>query len=213
MKKNIKFFAVAIAAIMTIGSIAFVSCNKENELKDNITECIEKKEDLLSRKFVVAQAQSNTVLCEGDTIPLLFNKNEFLSAFEDYIVEYTQENWVAEDVSVSIYQLDENTIQPALHISLYNTMEEAGENIYIFLTEEVLFDGTKDYSFVANISESVTCTSTNCISGCDPVLNESTGKYDCSPCIPKPHSYSSCTKSSTITIEKTAICKALNEVL
>ena len=31
MKKNIKFFAVAIAAIMTIGSIAFISCDKEKE--------------------------------------------------------------------------------------------------------------------------------------------------------------------------------------
>lgn len=33
MKKNIKLLAVAIAAIMTIGSIAFVSCNKENEMR------------------------------------------------------------------------------------------------------------------------------------------------------------------------------------
>lgn len=35
MKKNIKFFAVAIAAIMTIGSVAFVSCQKEYSTAQN----------------------------------------------------------------------------------------------------------------------------------------------------------------------------------
>lgn len=201
---------------MTIGSIAFVSCNKENELKNNTTELmekIEKKEDLLSKPFIVAHSQSDTGLYEGDTIPMLFNKKDFLSAFEDYIIDFTQENWVAEDVSVSLYRLNENTVQPALHISLYNTMEETGKNIYIFLAEGVLLDGCTGYSFVANSSESITCTSTNCSGGCDPVLNESTGKYDCSPCPPKPYTYSSCTKTSTINVEKTAICMALNDVL
>lgn len=32
MKKYSKFFAVALTAVMAIGSIAFVSCDKENEL-------------------------------------------------------------------------------------------------------------------------------------------------------------------------------------
>ncbi|MBR1834511.1 MAG: hypothetical protein IJ785_03295 [Bacteroidales bacterium] len=213
MKKNIKFFISAIAAVMTIGSIALVSCNKENETKDKMTDFIERKEDLLSNQFVVAQNQSNIMLCEGDTIPLLFDKNDFLIALENHVANLTQGNWVAEDVSVSLYRLNENTVQPALHISLYNTTEETGKNIYFFLTEEAISEDTTGYLFVANSNRSVSCTSTNCESGCDPILNESTKMYDCSSCKPRPYTYSTCTKSSIITIEKTAVCLALNDVL
>ena len=45
MKKNIKFFAVAIAVIMTIGSLFFTSCNKNEEspIPNNDTPSCETK--------------------------------------------------------------------------------------------------------------------------------------------------------------------------
>ena len=43
MKKSIKFYSVALAALMAVGSLAFVSCDKENDVINPQTEQVSTK--------------------------------------------------------------------------------------------------------------------------------------------------------------------------
>ena len=203
---------MAIAAIMTAGSVTLISCNKE-ESSSSRTDTAEphKKDNILSQQFVVAQ-DTDSILAVGDNLSLLFDKDNFLDDYEHYLQDTLQLNWVAEDVAVTVYELNESTIKPVLRISAYDVLNDVTENVFIFLSRVSLPNGNFGYSFKANINLSVTCTSgTNCERGCDPAQDPQTGEPYCTKCRPYPQA--PCTKNSTAVFVQTAICRALDNVL
>lgn len=212
MKKHFKTLFVAVAAIMTVGSIVLISCNKD-ESTNSRTDIAEpqEKNDLLSQQFVVAQDTDGN-LTVGEELSLLFEKNLFLDAYEDYLQDSLQLNIVAEDVTVTVCELNSTTVAPVLCVSAFDPVNSVTEKVFIVLTKVSLPSEYPFYSFVASLNKTIKCISgTICERGCEPEQDPITGELYCTKC--KPYPQAPCTREVIGTTAQLAICECLDNLL
>ena len=212
MKKHFKTLFVAVAAIMTIGSVALISCNKEESSNSRTdTAAPEEKNGILSQQFVVAQDTDGSMTV-GEELTLLFDKDLFLDAYEDYLQDSLQLNLVAEAVSVTVCELNSTTVAPVLCVSAYDPVNSVTEKVFIVLTRVPLPDVYPLYSFVASLNKTIKCISgPSCERGCEPEQDPLTGELYCTKC--KPYPQASCIREITGTTAQMAICKCLANLL
>ena len=211
MKKHFKTLFVAVAAIMAIGSVAFISCNKEDSSNSRTSTAPQEKNSLLSQQFVVAQDTDGN-LTVGEELSLLFDKDLFLDAYEDYLQDSLQLNLVAEAVSVTVYELNSTTVAPVLCVSAYDPVNSVTEKVFIVLTRVPLPEGYPIYSFVASLNKTIKCISgPSCERGCEPEQDPLTGELYCTKC--KPYPQASCIREITGTTAQMAICECLDNLL
>lgn len=212
-----KILAIA-AVIVAAGCIVSVACSKgetEQNIPASSAENTTKKlsdEELLNMKIIVAT--SGGELTSGDELELTFDKEKFLTAYEEYLVTTTGENWVAEDILVSMRQTNIETVRPVLKVSSYNVDEEYYVNDFFVLSTDASKAAFREYVFVGANAIGAECIGTGLCAyqGCDLKEIVPGSEYKCTVCL-SPEESGTCTKRTFSIPNVAASCRIMHALL
>lgn len=164
MKRNFKIFAVAIAAIMTIGSVTLVSCDKAD---DNITEPFHQA----NRKYVEHidyGALHNKMLLnvenQYDTTILFPTVNDVLDYVDSINKCYLQKSDIPEALKDDVIKAIHNNRESMSYADFYDSVFDGQYSV--FNSNKVLLDygvvNQTEYEHINNIAQLMfnTCTGT-----------------------------------------------------
>ena len=163
MKKYTKILAVAIAAIMTIGSIVFVSCNKENNFPatdpDQQTTNIAKTD---SDVILIAECE----MSEGSTyIRFIADMDSFELKFNKILADTLGDSFILNDIEI----VDDNVLDieevPYLSISIVN-IETGITSTYFAPIIKAFDEGKVLYYGNRRGHVEIICRGQNCQGGC-----------------------------------------------
>ena len=200
MKKFI--FGLNAAVIVSTSIFTFAGCEKEENKTDNTkdvqkTACTEvvnpDESELLNRTYTVA-------IYDGEQFRLTFDPELFLHNLEEYLNTHSDEQYVAEDVS--IYQSNDFD-EPFLAVSCYDITNDESIKSFFMLTSSIneesirksvsgtaIFSGEfgheSTWSFQSDIDIKISCKSDHCNTpkktGCT-VEKAPDGHWRCSDCL------------------------------
>ena len=200
MKKTI--WAIAALIIMA-GAITFVAaCTKESSPADTIA----------------AKSQSYTVGFRGldyAEAELVFDKGVFLATLEKILQNKTAESgqdFLSEDVKIYFENGGTDEEVAILQISLFETIEELGHNLFFVLQKEQHPQGS---TYKLNSGEiSSTCISSNCLVACNGIYDETIGQVNgCTCSKPDPEALMQCKYLVTQKLVQDAVYMAFGAML
>lgn len=213
-----KIFWAISALVVAAGCIVTVACSKseaeQNTLAPSVEDVTKKLSDaeLLNMEIIVAT--SNDKLTVGDEMELTFDKEKFLEAYEKHLIASTGENWVAEDIMVSMRQTNIETIRPVLKVSSYNVDKECYVNDFFVLSTNASKGTCRNYVFVGAQAIGAECIGTGLCAyqGCDLEEIVPGSKYKCSVCL-SPDTSGTCSKRTFSMPNIEASCRIIHSLL
>lgn len=171
MKKSFKFFAVAIAAIMTIGTVTLVSCDKEDSVGNVINQ------ETGNLKFGTPTATEDDILFaanDNGTIIYGFDLDDFSTEVNKGTNTYVVEIFEVIDSMPNI-----KTGWVEAHMVLYNVIDDIPES-YWFPIKKVDNKYYIDKKAASNSDRSVKCKpNKKCDKGCDRVFDNNNNFRGC----------------------------------
>lgn len=171
MKTNFKFFAVAIAAIMTIGTVTLVSCDKEDSVGNVINQ-------------ETGNLKSGTLTVTDDDILFAANDNGTIIYGFDFDDFSTEVNKGTNTYVVEIFEVIDSvpnikTGWAEVHMVLYNVIDDIPES-YWFPIKKVDDKYYIDKKTASNSDRSVKCKpNKKCDKGCDRVFDNNNNFRGC----------------------------------
>lgn len=184
MKKNIKFFAVAIAAIMTIGSIVFVSCNKENETVSPNASINKPNNDVTTKTGGNGVVYNQPVLIaycntQAGLSSLTFNTdmNAFEQTLNQMLSDSLGSNFIFNDIDIVDDNPSNPNVVPFLAVSIVD-LNDGSTTTYFMDIDKGYEEGKTLYYTDGKGVTLVICRGDNCTGGCK--LDET--KTGCTAC-------------------------------
>lgn len=191
MKKQV--IIAAVAAVAIVAGIV-VSCAKDNTA-DLMTTTSNQISAPKHAALIATRDLKET--WENEELQLAFNKESFLSYYQNVLQKETGHSCVAENVKAFMYELNSSEETPLLQISSYDVTDDKYSNVYLMLQQDTAGDVISYYS-TGDTTWTLKCTGTGVCSSYDACYPKIIlGSLDCSPCIT---TMGTCTRDMTVTI-------------